>query len=79
MYRDKKFRVRSWEEVKADVDEAAALVPHARRVFLADGDAFVLPVKSLERILDHLYGSFPHLQRVTDATPEISSRNRPPK
>lgn len=70
MYRDKRFRVKAWEEVKAEIDEAAALVPHVRRVFLADGDAFVLPAKSLERILGHLYGSFPHLQRVTAyATP----------
>jgi len=70
MYRGKKFRVKPWEEVKAEIDEAAALVPHVRRVFLADGDAFVLPAKTLERILEHLYGSFPDLQRVTAyATP----------
>jgi radical SAM superfamily enzyme YgiQ (UPF0313 family) len=70
MYRDKRFHVKPWEEVKAEIDEAAALVPHVRRVFLADGDAFVLPAGSLGRILDHLYGSFPQLQRVTAyATP----------
>ncbi|MDD4857523.1 MAG: radical SAM protein [Candidatus Krumholzibacteria bacterium] len=70
MYRGKEFRVKPWERVKAEIDEAAALVPHTRRVFLADGDAFVLPMRSLERILDHLYRSFPDLQRVTAyATP----------
>lgn len=70
MYRDKKFRVKPWEDVKEEIDEAASLVPHVRRVFLADGDAFVLPGKSLERILEHLYASFPQLQRVTAyATP----------
>jgi radical SAM superfamily enzyme YgiQ (UPF0313 family) len=70
MYRGKEFRVKPWERIKEEIDEAAALVPHARRVFLADGDAFVLSVKSLERILDHIYRSFPHLQRVTAyATP----------
>jgi len=70
MYRGKKFRVKPWEEVKAEIDEAGALVPNVRRVFLADGDAFVLPTKSLERILEHLYRSFPRLQRVTAyATP----------
>jgi radical SAM superfamily enzyme YgiQ (UPF0313 family) len=71
MYRDKKFRVKPWEDVKADIDEAAAQLPGVRRVFLADGDAFVLPTKSLARILDHLYASFPQLQRVTAyATPQ---------
>jgi coproporphyrinogen III oxidase-like Fe-S oxidoreductase len=70
MYRGKRFRAKPWEEVKAEIDEAAALVPHVRRVFLADGDAFVLPARSLERILDHLSLSFPQLQRVTAyATP----------
>jgi len=70
MYRDKEFRVKPWERVKEEIDEAASLVPHVRRVFLADGDAFVLPAKSLERILAHLYASFPRLQRVTAyATP----------
>ena len=70
MYRGKRFRVKPWEEVEKEIDEAAALVPHVRRVFLADGDAFVLPVKALGRILEHLYRSFPDLQRVTAyATP----------
>jgi radical SAM superfamily enzyme YgiQ (UPF0313 family) len=70
MYREKRFRVKPWEKVKEEIDEAASLVPHVRRVFLADGDAFVLPTQSLERILEHLYRSFPSLQRVTAyATP----------
>jgi len=71
MYRGKHFRVKPWEHLKEEIDEAASLVPHVRRVFLADGDAFVLPTRSLERILEHLYRSFPHLQRVTAyATPD---------
>jgi len=71
MYRDKKFHVKPWEDVKAEIDEAASLMPGVRRVFLADGDAFVLPTKSLERMLEHLYGAFPQLQRVTAyATPQ---------
>jgi radical SAM superfamily enzyme YgiQ (UPF0313 family) len=70
MYRDKKFRVKPWEDLRREIDEAASLVPQVRRVFLADGDAFALPAKSLERILEYLYGAFPHLQRVTAyATP----------
>jgi len=70
MYRGKNFRVKPWEHLKEEIDEAASLVPQVRRVFLADGDAFVLPTQSLERLLEHLYRSFPHLQRVTAyATP----------
>lgn len=70
MYRDKEFRVKPWERVREEIDEAARLLPHVRRIFLADGDAFVLPATSLERILEYLYRSFPQLQRVTAyATP----------
>ena len=70
MYRDKKFRVKPWERVREEIDEAAVLVPSVRRVFLADGDAFALPPSALARVLEHLYGSFPQLQRVTAyATP----------
>jgi radical SAM superfamily enzyme YgiQ (UPF0313 family) len=70
MYRAKEFRVKPWERVREEIDEAARLVPHVRRIFLADGDALVLPATSLERILEYLYRSFPQLQRVTAyATP----------
>jgi radical SAM superfamily enzyme YgiQ (UPF0313 family) len=65
MYRGKPFRVKHWEKLRRDIDEAAALAPGTRRVFLADGDAFVLPTRLLARILDYLRATFPSLQRVT--------------
>jgi len=65
MYRGKPFRVKPWELLRAEIDEAAALAPGTRRIFLADGDAFVLPTRLLARILDRLRAAFPNLQRVT--------------
>jgi coproporphyrinogen III oxidase-like Fe-S oxidoreductase len=41
------------------------MFPETRRIFLADGDAFVLSSSRLERILDTLSESFPLLQRVS--------------
>ena len=39
MYKDKKFRVRTMEEIMKDLLEAQAMYgPYVRRVFLADGD-----------------------------------------
>lgn len=71
MYRGKSFRTKPWEDLKADIDEAARAWPGARRIFLADGDAFVLSTGKLERILDYLGRSFPQLQRVAAyATPQ---------
>jgi radical SAM superfamily enzyme YgiQ (UPF0313 family) len=65
MYRSKQFRARSLDEVFADIEKAAGIWPEASRVFLADGDALVLPVEQLHRILDKLAESFPALARVS--------------
>ncbi len=65
MYKGKRFRVRKWEELKRDIDESARFFPDIRRIFIADGDAFVLSTDRLEQILDYLAGSFPRLQRVS--------------
>ena len=65
MYRTKTFRARPLEEVFADIERARRAWPHANRVFLADGDALVLPVEQLHRILDRLAESFPDLARVS--------------
>ena len=43
MYKEKQFRVRPLEEVLEDFDIARASYPQIGRVFLADGDALILP------------------------------------
>ena len=65
MYKTKTFRARPLEDVFDDIDAFAADWPDAHRVFLADGDALVLPMDDLKRILDKLSESFPSLQRVS--------------
>ncbi len=65
MYRSKRFRVRTLEEIRADVAEARRLLgPEVRRAFLADGDALCLSTRRLLPILDALAAAFPRLQRV---------------
>ena len=63
-YLDKPFRPRDLDEVLEDIALAKDVMPATRRVFLADGDALVLPAKRLITILDTLHESFPHLERV---------------
>lgn len=71
MYKLKDYSARTLDDVFADIDDAARDWPDASRVFLADGDAFVLPANHLEQILDKLNATFPDLQRVTCyATPQ---------
>ncbi|MCP4525461.1 MAG: radical SAM protein [Aestuariibacter sp.] len=63
-YLGKPFRVRPADEVLEDVELARQVIPHTRRVFLADGDALVLSTRKLVTILDALAAAFPHLERV---------------
>lgn len=65
MYRGKTFQARPREDVFADIDRAARVWPDAHRVFLADGDALVLPTDDLLAILDKLDRTLPDLQRVS--------------
>jgi radical SAM superfamily enzyme YgiQ (UPF0313 family) len=63
-FKDKKFRVKSFEEIKEDVDEAKAYERYVKKVFLADGDALIIPQKRLLPIIQLLKDSFPHLERI---------------
>jgi radical SAM superfamily enzyme YgiQ (UPF0313 family) len=65
MYRTKRFSIRPFEDIARDIEQAARAVPTATRVFLADGDALVIPTERLLPILELLYKAFPHLERVT--------------
>jgi len=65
MYRDKRFRVRPFEELAAEIDWAREHLPGVRKVFLADGDALVAKAAFLERVLDALAAAFPDLRRVS--------------
>lgn len=65
MYRDVQFRIRSLEEIEAQIQHAAYWSPTVRRVFLADGNALVLPTERLLTIIAKLRENFPKLSRVT--------------
>lgn len=65
MYRDKKFRVRPIEELRAEIHWAAEQMGDVRRVFLADGDALIAKTRFLEEVLDELNAHFPNLRRVS--------------
>lgn len=65
MYKKKKYRARSLEEIERDITLAADYYPRTRRVFLADGNALALATDDLAAILDRLNRAFPLLERVT--------------
>jgi radical SAM superfamily enzyme YgiQ (UPF0313 family) len=63
-YQGKSFRVKRFEEVKEDIDEVSSYGAHISRVFLADGDALIIPQKGLVQILQYLRTQVKGLERV---------------
>ncbi len=64
MYKDKRFRMRETQEVLRDLSEMAQAYPRTQRIFLADGDALILPTKRLLLLLAHIRQNFPSCERV---------------
>lgn len=77
MYKSKDYRARPLADVYADIEAAARLWPQARRIFLADGDALVLPTATLSAILDRLAAAFPTLERVSCYATPINLNQKP--
>jgi len=66
MYRDKEFALRPLEQTLADIDEAAdEFGAQVQKVFVADGDALILPMDHWEPILERCRERFPRLRRVS--------------
>lgn len=62
MYQDADFRVKSIEDVLADIEEAATY--RFKRVFLCDGDALIAPQDFLVKVLNHIKLHMPFVDRV---------------
>lgn len=60
----KKFRARPEEDVLQETLQAAALGPRFDKVFLADGDAMVLPTRRLVNLLTAIRQHLPWVKRV---------------
>ena len=65
MYSSKKFQVRSQEEIFNEIEKLAPFSSQIRKVFLADGNAMVLPYDKLMPMVDKLVATFPKLNRIS--------------
>lgn len=63
-FQDKKFRIRPLEEIKHNLAEARTYYPHVEKIFLADGDALIVPTSKLLEILQTIKELFPECNRV---------------
>lgn len=64
MYKDKRFRMRRFEDVMADLKEARRDCPDVNRIFFADGDAMCLATGKLLELLGAARAMFPECSRI---------------
>lgn len=70
MYKDKIFKIKDINSIKDELREARILYKSVKRIFLADGDAFILKTFDLITILQEIKKLFPECERVSSyATP----------
>jgi radical SAM superfamily enzyme YgiQ (UPF0313 family) len=62
-YRQKKFRIKSLEQIKKDLREASHY-ENVEKVFLCDGDALIIPQQRLEEILELINLNLPNIERI---------------
>jgi radical SAM superfamily enzyme YgiQ (UPF0313 family) len=63
-YQGKSFRIKRFEEIEKDIDEASSYRSRIQRVFLADGDALAMPQRELLRILEYVQLRLNRVERV---------------
>jgi radical SAM superfamily enzyme YgiQ (UPF0313 family) len=63
MYKTLKFKPRSVEEVKRDIDKAATIYHGAKTIFIADSDS--LAMKNIDEIIRYIKQRFPGSERIT--------------
>lgn len=76
MYKDKKYRIRSLEEIKTDIAMAKNYYNDLEKVFLCDGDAIAIETDILLEILEELYRTFPSLRHVGSYVGPRSTLNK---
>lgn len=64
MYKKDKFRMKSYEEIVEDILSLPEYVFSVRRIFLADGDALIMPTDTLVKVLKLLKQHFPKAKRI---------------
>lgn len=71
MYKAKRFRIRALEDVLHDLQIGREMYGFVKRIFLADGDALIMPMNHWVAILERIKELFPECERVTSyATPK---------
>ncbi len=64
-YKGERFKIKADEQIMADIAYAAKNLSFARRLFICDGDALIVPQKRLVKILEEINRQLPWLERIS--------------
>lgn len=71
MYKGVQFHIKPFEQIKAEIDYFRSRAKYVNRIFLADGDALIVPTEKLIEILKYIKNIFPECERIsTYASPK---------
>lgn len=65
MYRDVGFSTENIDQVEKDLQEAQRLYPKVKRIFLVNGDAFVLSARRLREIAEKIHHYLPEVEIIS--------------
>ncbi len=65
MYQSKKFKVREFSDLKQEIEILSKTYITAKKIFLADGNAFVLSASKLLPIINEISKNFGKIQRIS--------------
>ena len=65
MYRDVRFSVAKADKIEQDLKEAKSLYPTVKRIFLVNGDAFVLSGNRLKDIANKIHLYLPQIEKIS--------------
>ncbi len=64
-YKDKRFTIKDKKYLESDLEFASNYCQHQDRVFVMDGDAFIMPMKNWKWLLDKIQEKLPWVKRTT--------------
>lgn len=71
MYKGVQFHIKPFEQIKAEIDYFRSRAKYVNRIFLADGDALIVPTEKLIEILKYIKNIFSECERIsTYASPK---------
>ena len=79
MYKGKRFRIRSMDDIIGDIREAAAFYNQYEKVFLCDGDAIVMKTEDLLEIIGEIRKDFPHCRLISTYAGPRSTLSKTPE